>query len=217
MRGKKGAGRQNIGSATARARRFDTVILMEEQIHIAGSGTSSWRSSWVFDPALHRADDCVSQRRHPTGRLAISTSAARIPAASPGANLRSGRKALRSKLKRLRKLAREGLVPDDESQLDDLSRREMLPQSHQALVRHFEVVPDGPLTEFKRGALPLIEARAFSIRQNVSEFLRRDTRFHADGVADVHSVGNAVDRGHVHVEQCAKLSIDFSEPLDGTV
>ncbi len=83
--------------------------------------------------------------------------------------------------------------------------------------RHLEVVADGPLAKFKRGALPLGEKRAFSLRQNVSEFVCRNTHFHADGVADVHSIGHPVERGHLHVEQCAKLSIDFSEPLDGAI
>ena len=124
---------------------------------------------------------------------------------------------MRSKPKCLRKLAREGLVPDDEGQFDDLRRRKMLAQPHQTLVRHLEVVADGPLTEFKRGALPLIEARASSIRHNVTEFLGGDTHLHADGVADVQSIGHTVERGHLHVEQCAKLSIDCPEPLDGAV
>ena len=117
----------------------------------------------------------------------------------------------------LRKLAREGLIPDDEGELDDLCLREMFPQPYQTLVRHLEVIPDGPLAELQRGALPLIEVRAFSIRQNVSEFLGRDTFFHANGVTDVHSVEHAIERGHLHVEERAKLSVDFAEPLDGTV
>ena len=116
-----------------------------------------------------------------------------------------------------RTLLIKGLVPDDEGQFDDLRLGKMLPQPHQTLVRHLKVVADRPLTEFKRGTLPLIEARASSICQNVTEFLRWNTHLHADGVADVHSIGHAVERGHLHVEQCAKLSIDFSEPLDGTV
>jgi hypothetical protein len=124
---------------------------------------------------------------------------------------------LRSKPKCLRKFAREGLVADDEGQLDNLRLREMFPKPHQTLVRHIEVIPYGPLAELQRGALSLIEVRAFSIRQNVSEFLGRDTCFHANGVTDVHSVEYAVERGHLHVEERAKLSVDVSEPLDGTV
>ena len=124
---------------------------------------------------------------------------------------------MRSKSERLRKLAREGLVPDDEGQLDDLRLHEMLPQPRQTLVRHLKVVADGPLAEFERGAFPLIEAWVCSIRHNVTEFLGGNTHFHADGVADVHSIGHAVERGHLHVEQCAKLSIDYPEPLDRAV
>jgi hypothetical protein len=124
---------------------------------------------------------------------------------------------LRDKPKCLRKLAREGLISDDEGQLDDLCLREMFPQPHQTLVRHVEVIPDGPLAKLHRGALTLVEVRAFSIRQNVSEFLGRDANFHANGVTDVHSVEHAVERGHLHVEERAKMSVDFSEPLDGTV
>ena len=93
----------------------------------------------------------------------------------------------------------------------------MFPQPYQTFVRHIEVVPDGPLAELHRGALPFIEVRAFSIGQNVSEFLGRDALFHANGVSDVHSVEYAVERGHLHVEERAKLSVNFSEPLDGAV
>ena len=124
---------------------------------------------------------------------------------------------MRDKPKCLRKLAREGLIPDDEGELDDLCLREMFPQPHQTFVRHIEVIPDGPLAELQRGAFPLIEVRAFSICQNVSEFLGRDTCFHANGVTDVHSVEHTIERGHLHVEERAKLSVDFSEPLDGAV
>ena len=124
---------------------------------------------------------------------------------------------MRDKPKCLRKLARESLIPDDEGELDDLCLREVFPQPHQTLVRHLEVIPDDPLAELQRGALPVIEVRAFSIRQNVSEFLGQDTFFHANGVTDVHSVEHAVERGHLHVEERAKLSVDFAEPLDGTV
>ena len=124
---------------------------------------------------------------------------------------------MRDKPKCLRKLGRESLIPDDEGELDDLCLREMFPQAQQTLVRHLEFIPDGSLAELQRGALPLIEVRAFSIRQNISEFLGRDTFFHANGVTDVHSVEHAVERGHLHVEERAKLSVDFAEPLDGTV
>jgi len=124
---------------------------------------------------------------------------------------------LRDKPERLRKLAREGLIPDDEGELDDLCLREMFPQPDQTLVRHLAVIPDGPLAELHSGALPFIEVRAFSIRQNVSEFLGRDTCFHANGVTDVHSVEHAVERSHLHVQERAKLSVDFAEPLDGAV
>lgn len=124
---------------------------------------------------------------------------------------------MRNKPKCFRKLAREGLIPDDEGELDDFCLREMFPQPHQALVRQIEVIPDGSLAEFKRGTLALIEMRTFSIRQNVSEFLGRDAFSHANGVTNVHSIEHAVERGHLHVEQRAKLSINFPEPLDGTV
>ena len=137
------------------------------------------------------------------------------PWASEGDVLR--RKALRRKPKRLRKLACEGLVPDDEGELDDLRCCEMFPKLHEALVRHLEVVAGDPLAEFERGALSLTEMRAPPIDQNVGELLCRDTHFHADGVADVHSIGHAVERGHLHVEQRAKLSIDLPEPLNGTI
>src|SRR5260370_19749769 len=93
----------------------------------------------------------------------------------------------------------------------------MFPQPHETIVRRLELVTGDPLAEFEGGALPLTEMRASPIHQNVGELLHRDTHFHADGVADIHSVGHAVERSHLHVEQGAKLSIDLPEPLDGTV
>ena len=83
---------------------------------------------------------------------------------------------------------------------DALRLREMFSQAHQTLLRHLKVVPDGSFTEFERGALRLTEAWVPPIRQNISEFLNRNTRSHADGVADIHSKGYAIERGHLHVE-----------------
>src|SRR5215469_12394171 len=113
------------------------------------------------------------------------------------------REALRRKSKGLGKLAREGLVPDDERQLDDLRRREVFLEPREALVGDLEVVTSYALAEFERGTLPFVEVRAFSIGSNVREFLCRDARFHADGVADVHSEGHPIERSHLDIQQRA--------------
>src|SRR6266545_5554286 len=128
-----------------------------------------------------------------------------------------GGKALWREPPGLRKLAGKGLVADDERQLHDLSLCKMLPYARQALFGHLEVVAGNPLAELERGPLPLAEARALSVCQDIGELLRRDTRLHADGVTDVHSVRRAVERGHLDVEQGAKLSVDLPEPLDGAI
>ena len=110
---------------------------------------------------------------------------------------------MRRKSKGLGKFAREGLVPDDERQLDDLRRREVFLEPREALVGDLEVVTSYALAEFERRTLPLVEVWAFSIGSNVREFLCRDARFHADGVADVHSEGRPIERGHLDVHQRA--------------
>src|SRR5216684_8397841 len=129
----------------------------------------------------------------------------------------SGREALWREPPGLRKFAGKGLEADDERQLRDLCFREMFPNLREALFGYFEVVAGNPLAELERGPLSLTEVRALSVRQDIGEFLRRNSPRHADGVADVHSVRHAVERGHLDVEQGAKLSVDLSEPLDGSV
>jgi hypothetical protein len=109
------------------------------------------------------------------------------------------------------------LVTDDEGKLDDLRLREMFAEPQHTFIRNLEIIPDRPLGEIKRSTFPLIEVRAFSISQNISQFPHRDTLFHANGVADVHSIERTVGSSHLHIKQCAKLSVDFAEPFDGAV
>jgi hypothetical protein len=129
----------------------------------------------------------------------------------------SSREALRRKGERLRKFTREGLVSDDERELDDLGGCEMFLQLHKTFVRDLAVVADDPLAEFKRRTLPVVEMWAVAIDQKISKLFRWYPYLHANGVADVHSVKHAIKGRHLHVEQRAKLSIDLSEPFDGAV
>lgn len=80
-----------------------------------------------------------------------------------------------------------------------------------------QVVAGDPLAEFERRPLALTVARALAVPDDVGESLHRDPRPHADGVTDVHSIGRAIERGDLHVEQRAKLAVDRPEPLDGAV
>ena len=130
---------------------------------------------------------------------------------------RDGRESLGREPERLRELAGEGLVADDERQLDDLRVREVLPEARAAPVGDLEVVPRDPLAEFERGALASREVRALPVPAEVGERLRGYPTPHADGVADVHSVGHAVERRHLEVEQGAEPRVDRPQPLDGAV
>jgi hypothetical protein len=93
----------------------------------------------------------------------------------------------------------------------------VLAQPGEALVRYVQVVAGDPLAEFERHPLALTVARALAVPCDVDESLRRDPLPHADGVTDVHSIGRAIERGDLHVEQRAKLAVDLAEPLDGAV
>src|ERR1700687_1400580 len=130
---------------------------------------------------------------------------------------RLGREALGRQPPGFRKLAGKRLIPDDEGQLHDLRLAKMLAHLRQALLGHLEVVAGHPFAEPERGPLPLAEARALVEGQDLGQLLARDTRLHADGVADVHSVRHAVQGGHLDIEQGAKVSVDPPEPLDRAV
>src|SRR5437870_12682214 len=62
----------------------------------------------------------------------------------------------------------------------------------------------------------MLEA-VYRARQDLGELGRRDTLSHANGAADVHSVCRLINRRDLHVEQGAKLAIDFSEQFDSTI
>src|SRR5262249_23667281 len=109
------------------------------------------------------------------------------------------------------------LIADDERQLDGLRIAEMLAKSRPALVRHVLIVTDDPLAELERHTLPLTEVRTRQVRPDVGQLFLRYADRHADGVTDVHSVCDVVERRHLHVEQRAKLGVDFAEPFDRAV
>ncbi len=75
----------------------------------------------------------------------------------------------------LRKFAGKGLEADDERQLHDLCFRKMFPNLREALFGYLEVVTGNPLAELERGPLSLTVVRALSVRQDIGEFLRRDS------------------------------------------
>src|SRR4030095_11864858 len=125
------------------------------------------------------------------------------------------REALRRQAVGLRELAREDLVADHEGQLEPLRFREVLTQPRLARLPHRAIVGPHVLAEREGRALARAEPRAGRVVSERVELGLGDPRLHAHGVAEVPSVGPALEGGHVELEQRAEPAVQRAAVLDG--
>src|SRR5262245_43966710 len=136
--------------------------------------------------------------------------------AARGALRRRG-EPLRTQAEGLGELAGEGLVADDERQLDNLGLREVLREPGDADIGDFTVLANDRFGIGERRALARGEPLAGRIIGERVELLDRNTLLRADGAADVHSVRAAVELGDVHVQEGPERRVDTAEPFHRAV
>src|SRR5882762_5127065 len=183
--------------------------------------SSTARSMMARDDAGRRSRDFSLIAWSCSLRVMASPSRKILTPRSNGSLRDAGRgrccESLWSELEGLRELTGEGLVADDERELEDFRLGEVLTKPLEARIGHVKVVANDGGGEFERRALAIRERGTRLPRREGGELGRGNADSHADGVADVHSVRTLVEVGDMHVEKGAERSIDRTEPLDRAI